>query len=87
MCVCSNWKNKFTNKFSRCKNGCNHGLAPKNGSKIAFQVSVLFLFGLEISVSIDWYILIKTLWRLTASIMCSILLMHFSDVRNVVDVI
>ena len=55
-CVCSNLKNKFTNEFSRCRNGCKHSLAPKNGSEIAFQASVLFLLAFEltlVSVSID----------------------------------
>ena len=49
-------KNNFTNEFSRCRNGCKHSLPPKNGSEIAFQVSVSFLVGFEtnvISVSID----------------------------------
>ena len=53
--VCSNLKNKFTNEFSRCSNGCKHSLAPKNGSKIAFQASVLFLLGFEINVGISIY--------------------------------
>ena len=44
-CVCSNLKNKFTNEFSRCRNGCKHSLAPKNGREIAFQALVLFLLG------------------------------------------
>ena len=55
-CVCSNLKNKFTNEFSRCRNGCKHSLTPKNGSEIAYQASVLFYWGLKLtlaSVSID----------------------------------
>ena len=55
-CVCSNLKNKFTNEFSRCRNGCKDSLAPKNGSEIAFQASVLFFWDLKltlVSVSID----------------------------------
>ena len=55
-CVCSNLKNKFTNEFSRCRSGCKRSLAPKNGSEIAFQASVLFLLGLKltlVSVFID----------------------------------
>ena len=54
-CVCSNLKNKFTNEFSRCRNGCKHSLAPKNGSEIAFQASVLFLLGFETNVGISIY--------------------------------
>ena len=54
-CVCSNLKNKFTNEFSRCKNGCKHSLTPKNGSEIAFQASVWFLLGFETKVGISFY--------------------------------
>ena len=54
-CVCSNLKNKFTNEFSRCRNGCKHSLAPKNGSKIAVQASVWFLLGFETNVGISIY--------------------------------
>ena len=54
-CVCSNLKNKFTNEFSRCRKGCKHSLAPKNGSEIAFQASVLFLLGFETNVGISIY--------------------------------
>ena len=54
-CVYSKLKNKFTNDFSRCRNGCKHSLAPKNGSEIAFQASVLFLLGFEINVGISIY--------------------------------
>ena len=80
-CVCSNLKNKFTNKFSRCRNGLKHRLAPKNGSEIALKASVLFLLGFETNVGT------KTSWRQTGSITCVTLLLHFSDVRNVFDVI
>ena len=55
-CVYSNLKNKFTNEFSRCRNGCKHSLAPKNGSEIAFQASVRFYWSLKltlVSVPID----------------------------------
>ena len=52
-CVCSNLKNKFTNEFPRCRNGCKQSLAPKNGSEIAFQASVLFLLGFETNVGIS----------------------------------
>ena len=79
-CVCSNLKNKFTNEFSRCRNGCKHSLAPKNGSEIAFQGSVLLLFRFETNVGI-MYLLTKTSWRQTVSITCVTLLLHFSDVR------
>ena len=54
-CVCSNLKNKFTNEFSKCRKGCKHSLEPKNGSKIAFKASVLFLLGFETSVGISIY--------------------------------
>ena len=54
-CVCSNLKNKFTNEFSRCRNGCKHSLTPKNGIEIAFQASVLFLLGFETNVGISIY--------------------------------
>ena len=54
-CVCSNLKNKFTNEFSRYKNGCKHSLAPKNGNKIALQASVLFSLGFETNVDISIY--------------------------------
>ena len=53
--ACSNQKNKFTNEFSRCGKGCKHSLAPKNGSEIAFQASVLFLLGFETNVGISFY--------------------------------
>ena len=46
-------KNKFTNEFSRCRNGCKHSLAPIYGSEIAFQASVLFLLGFETDVGIS----------------------------------
>ena len=52
-CVCFHLKNKFTNKFSRCRNGCKRSLAPKNGSEIAFQALVLFLLGFETKVGIS----------------------------------
>ena len=54
-CVCSNLKNKFTNEFSRCRKGCKYSLAPKYGSEIAFQASVLFLLGFETNVGISIY--------------------------------
>ena len=47
-------KNKF-NRFSRCRNGCKHSLAPKDRSEIAFQASVLFLLGFETNVGIRIY--------------------------------
>ena len=50
---CSNINNKFTNEFSRCRNGCKYILSPKNGSEIAFQASVLFLLGFETNVGIS----------------------------------
>ena len=80
-CVCSNLKNKFTNDFSRCRKGCKYSLAPKNGSEIALQASVLFSLGFETNVGISIY------RRQTVSITCITLLLHFSDVRNVFDVI
>ena len=80
-CVCSNLKNKFTNEFSRCRNGCKHSLAPKNGSEIAYQASVLFLLGFETNVGFS----IQP--RQTVPITCVTLLLHFSDVRNVFYVI
>ena len=49
-CACYYLKHKFTNAFSRCRNGCIHNLAPKNGSEIAFQALVLFLLGFETNV-------------------------------------
>ena len=49
-CVCSDLKNKFTNKFSRCRNGCKHSLAPKNRSEITFQAPVLFYCGLKLTL-------------------------------------
>ena len=55
-CVCSNVKNKFTNEVSRCRKGCKHSLAPKNGSKIAFQAPVLFLLGFETNVDVSIYL-------------------------------
>ena len=64
-----------------------HSLAPKNGSEIAFQASVRFLLGLIpfetylVSDSIDKHCGAKL------SITCVTLLLHFSDVRNVFDVI
>ena len=48
-------KNKFTNKFSRCRKGCKHSLAPKNGSEIAFQASVLFILRFETNVGVSFY--------------------------------
>ena len=51
--VCSNLKKKFINEFSRCRNGCKHSLAPKNGSEIVFQASVLFLLGFQFNVGIS----------------------------------
>ena len=53
--VWSNLKNKFTNEFSRCRNGCKHSLTPKNRSEIAFQASVLFLLLFETNVGISIY--------------------------------
>ena len=78
-CVCSNLKNKFTSEFSRCRKGCKHSLAPKNGSEIAFQAYVLFLLGLKltlVSVSID-----KDVVAPNCVITWVTLLLHFSDVR------
>ena len=54
-CVCSNLKNKLSNEFSRCRKGCKHSLAPKNGSEIAFQASFLFLLVFETNVGIRIY--------------------------------
>ena len=54
-CVCSNLNDKFINEFSSCRKGCKHSLAPKNGSEIAFQVSVLFLLGFETNGGISIY--------------------------------
>ena len=48
-------KKKYTNEFSRCRKGCTHSLAPKNGSKIAFQASIQFLLGFETNVGISIY--------------------------------
>ena len=79
-CVCSNLKNKFTNEFSRCRNGCKHSLAPKNGSEIAFQASVWDHCWYQ-------YLLTKTSWRQTVSLTCVTLLVHLSGVRNVVDIV
>ena len=45
----------ITNQFSRCRNGCKHSLAPKNGSEIAFQASVWLLLGFETNVGISIY--------------------------------
>ena len=75
--VCSNLKNKFTNEFSGCRKGCKHSLSPKNGSEIAFQALGLFSLGFETNVGISIY------RRQTVSITCVTLLLHFSDVRNV----
>ena len=47
--------NKLTNEFSRCRNGCKNSLAPNNGSKIAFQASILFLLGFKTNVGISIY--------------------------------
>ena len=52
---CSNQKTKFINEFSRCRKGCKHTIAPKNGSEIAFQASVLFFLGFETNVGISFY--------------------------------
>ena len=56
VCVCFNLENKLTNEFSRCRKGCKHSLAPKNRSEVAFHASVLFYWGLKltlVSVYID----------------------------------
>ena len=51
--VCSNLKIKFTNEFSRCRNGCKQNLSPINGREKAFQASVLFLLRFETNVGIS----------------------------------
>ena len=54
-CICFNLKDKFTNDFFRCRIWYKHSLAPKDGSEIAFQASVLFLLGFETNVGIGIY--------------------------------
>ena len=55
-CFCSNLENKFTNEFSRCRNGSKHSLAPKNGGEAHFKRQFCFYWGLKltlVSVSFD----------------------------------
>ena len=55
-CVCSNLKNKFTNEFSRCRNGCKHSLHLKTESKQHFKRRFGFYWDLKltwVTVSFD----------------------------------